>query len=41
MEWEMWQTDFLYLGMLAVCGLSMWAFIALCSRLQRQEGEQQ
>ncbi len=37
----MWQTDFLYLGMLAVCGLSMWAFIALCSRLQRQEGEQQ
>ncbi|QBP77004.1 hypothetical protein E2K99_19295 [Herbaspirillum huttiense] len=39
MEWEMLQTDFLYIGMLLVCGLSMWAFIALCSRLERQEGE--
>ncbi len=33
------QTDFLYIGMLLVCGLSMWGFIALCSRLERQEGE--
>jgi hypothetical protein len=39
MEWEMLQTDFLYIGMLLVCGLSMWGFIALCSRLERQEGE--
>ncbi|MGL1465695.1 hypothetical protein ACSTJV_24085, partial [Vibrio parahaemolyticus] len=39
MEWEMLQTDFLYIGMLLICGLSMWAFIALCSRLERQEGE--
>lgn len=35
----MWQTDFLYGGMLLVCGASMWGFVALCSRLERQEGE--
>jgi hypothetical protein len=38
MEWEM---DFLYVGMLLLCGISMWAFIALCGRLERQEGGQQ
>lgn len=36
----MWQTESLYVGMLLVCGIAMWAFIALCSRLERQEGEQ-
>ncbi|MCP1574286.1 hypothetical protein J2S30_002665 [Herbaspirillum rubrisubalbicans] len=33
------QTDFLYVVMLLLCGISMWAFIALCSRLERQEGD--
>lgn len=33
--------DFLYVGMLLLCGISMWAFIALCGRLERQEGGQQ
>lgn len=35
----MWQTDFLYVGMLLLCGASMWGFVVLCGRLERQEGD--